>query len=83
MNPNPTGSERLYRWLATVTEVLNFPGWLVVMMLGPTEAPAHLSTKLTDTLIPTLSGLFWTLLALLLVKLWRILGGYVRKPAKS
>src|SRR5262252_179511 len=31
MNSTPTGIERLYPWLDTLTVVLNHPGWLVVM----------------------------------------------------
>jgi hypothetical protein len=78
---NPTGIKLIYTWLATFSEVLNFPGWLVVMIFAPRESPAHLATKLTDTLIPILSGLFWAMLALLLMKLRRIFRGYVHKPA--
>jgi glucuronate isomerase len=83
MNSTPTGIERLYPWLDTLTEVLNFPGWLVVMIVDPRESPMLPATKLTDTLIPILSGLFWALLVLLFVKLWRIFGGCVHKSAKS
>ena len=82
MNSTPSGIERLYPWLSTLTEVLNFPGWLVVMICDPRESQAQLATRLTDVLIPILSGLFWTLLAVLFVKLWRIFGGYVQKPAR-
>jgi hypothetical protein len=80
---NPTGIKPIYNWRSTLSELLNLPGWLVVIMFDPTESPLPLATKLTDTLIPILSGLFWTLLALLLVKLWRIGRDYVHKPAKS
>jgi hypothetical protein len=80
---NPNGIKRPYTWLSTLSELLNFPGWLVFMIFDPRESPAHLATKVTDTLIPTLSGIFSTLLALLLMKLWRIFRGYVHKPANS
>ena len=83
MNSTPTGIERLYPWLDTLTDVLNFPGWLLVMICDPRESPAHLATRLTDTLIPMLSGLFWTLPVLLLMKLCKIFRGRVHKPAKS
>jgi hypothetical protein len=63
--------------------VLNFPGWLVCMIFDPRESPPQLATKLTGMLIPILSGLFWTLLVLLFVKLWKIFEGYVHKPANS
>jgi hypothetical protein len=82
MNSTPTGIERLYPSLDTVTEVLNFPGWLVIMIFDPRESPKPPATKLTDTLIPIVSGLFWTLLVLLFVKLWRIFAGFVHKTAK-
>ncbi len=78
-----TGTERLDRFLSYLAGVLNFPGWLVVTIFDPRESPMQPATKLTDILIPILSGLFWTLLALLLVKLWRIFRGHIHKPAKS
>jgi hypothetical protein len=80
---NPTGIKPTYAWLATLSEGLNFPGWLVVTIFDTRKSPAHLATKLTDTLIPILSGLFWTLLALLLIKLRRIFRGSAHKPVKS
>jgi hypothetical protein len=80
---NPDGIKQPYAWLCTFSELLNFPGWLVVMIFDLRESPAHLATRMTDTLIPTLSGLFWTLLSFLLMKLWRIFRGYVHKPANS
>jgi hypothetical protein len=83
MNSTPTGIERLYPWLDTLTVVLNLPGWLVVIIFDARESPKPVATTLTDTLIPILSGLFWALLVFLFVKLWRIIGGYVHKLAKS
>jgi hypothetical protein len=48
---------------------LSIPGWLIVTMFDPRET--QLANRLTDILIPFVSGLFWTSLALLVVKLFK------------
>lgn len=78
-----TGSETLYPLLGHLAVVLNFPGWLVVTVFDPWESPAQLATKLTDTLVPILSGLFWVLLVVLFVTLSNVFGKYVRWPDNS
>src|SRR5438309_11587959 len=45
-------------WIGTTCIVVTFPGWFIVMMVSENQ----LATKLTDILIPILSGLFWGLL---------------------
>jgi hypothetical protein len=43
-----TGNERLNPLLSYLAGVLNFPGWLVVMIFDPRESPMLPATRLTD-----------------------------------
>jgi len=52
-------------WVGTACLVVTIPGWFIVTMVRGDG----LATKLTDTFIPILSGIFWGLLVILLAKL--------------
>ncbi len=83
MNSNPSGIDRIYPRLDDLAELLNFPGWLVVMLFDPRQSPKPLANSMTDALIPTVSAFSWTLLAYLFVKLWKFLHRYVHARANS
>ena len=72
---------RLFSWLDYFSLILVVPGWVLVTMFDPREN--QLATRLTDALIPILSAISWTLLALPFWKLSRIVGGYIQRRDKS
>ena len=71
-----TGSSQIDLPLDWLSLALTLPGWFVVQTFDLREP--QLATKLTDILIPLLSGLIWGLLVLVVLKLAQILREYVR-----
>jgi hypothetical protein len=76
-----TGIDRVDLWLTYSSLVLNIPGWFIVGMFDKSQA--QLATKLTDVLIPLLSGLIWGLVALLALKLSKTLWKYAHPFDRS
>src|SRR5713226_8653084 len=61
-------------WIGTASLVVTIPGWFIVTLVRSDQ----LATKLTDILIPILSGAVWGLLAILVAKLTKLLLRYTR-----
>ena len=61
-------------WIGTAFLVVTMPGWFIVTSVKA-NGPAN---RLTDFLIPMLSGVFWGLLAILVAKLIKFLTRLVR-----
>lgn len=68
-------------WFDYIALACNIPGWVILAMFD--RSHAELRTNLSDILIPLVSGGFWGLFALLVVKLLKILGKFARASAKS
>lgn len=65
-------------WIGTGFLVVTIPGWFIVMMVKGDG----LATRLTDILIPILSGAFWGLLVILVAKLINLLLRNVRPKVR-
>lgn len=61
-------------WLGTILLVIDIPGWFVV--------GDGLATRLTDIVIPILSGAFWGLLVIVGAKLIKLLLRYTRPTVR-
>jgi hypothetical protein len=70
-----TGIDHVDLWLTYIAMVLFVPGWFIVGMLDNSQT--QLATKLTDILIPVLSGLIWGSLALIIPNFSKMLRKYV------
>ncbi len=65
-------------WIATAFIVIDIPGWFIVAGFKAND----LATRLTDILIPILSGAFWGLLVILVTKLIKLLLRYARPKVR-
>jgi hypothetical protein len=63
--------------VARVILAMDLPGWFIVSMFSR----GGQGTRITDILIPLVSGAFWGLLVILVAKLMRLLLRYARPPA--